>query len=65
MLAFSVLVMAATLVTLLLQPSTPLLSVLQDMDMYPSPSAPRYPPHCLIIISALHRLSSPPTAQGR
>jgi hypothetical protein len=45
MLAFSALVMAATLTALLLQPTSPLLSVLQDMDMWrpPSFSAPTLP----------------------
>jgi hypothetical protein len=41
MLAFSAVVMVATLVALLLQPNTPLLQVLQDMDMCLPPCTPR------------------------
>jgi hypothetical protein len=40
MLALAAAIMTATLVTLLLQPTTPLLSVLQDMDMCPPPPPP-------------------------
>ncbi len=42
MLALAAAIMTATLVTLLLQPTTPLLFVLQDMDMCP-PLLHRHP----------------------